>query len=489
MNAIVKHQRHRPPITGLGEEPMGLAAVGIQHTGIIGCAGLFGTLVGWSIGGPAIAAWWAGMCLNDFFYAARQEKGQPTPLALPEPEDETPDPAPTQAWQPPVPQGWEPYRAPMPAQVPTIAPQASATQVVEWKPKEFNLVTEIAENLSSMLIIGSPGAGKGMLMANAVREVAKCHPEIKLVGLDTKGDPKETGYWNSFHTVHRINHLAMPSQDLLAWFQERMEEIRDTDGPTLFVLDEWNAVIQRIKNISPQVARDFSSQVTGISSSGQSRRLYLWGMGQTPQASSLAVDGGTRCVFKPIAIVDGRQMAMVEQFLRTSFVPNPPGGLAEIQSICQQSPVQRAVFWNDQWYPMPSLPNHSGYDRDTLTHMAPASPAIIPAHMPQKSALEQTIENLGALDDKVLAQLMIEFLRWIQKMGDGCELSTSLICLSPWAISWARGDGGRPIMFKNRSAKTITPILETIARMTGFIEKRGEKTWIVNLKGRVSGNR
>ncbi len=39
---------------------------------------------------------------------------------------------------------------------------------------------------------------------------------------------------------------------------------------------------------------------------------------------------------------------------------------AQIQSLCQKSPVGRAIFYGglNEWFPMPKLPNYSGFDRD-----------------------------------------------------------------------------------------------------------------------------
>jgi len=355
---------------------------------------------------------------------------------------------------------------PQPAVIRTAPPGAGG---------QWDVVGDLSANLKSTLIIGVPGAGKGMLLSHLVRRVKQDHPEIKIVGIDPKADPKETGYWTEgFDEAFRSNSGQMDDIEFTAWIQDCVEYFKSMRPENkLLVIDEWSVVCRRWSTFDKKGFDSFINYLTFIGSSGDSRREYLIGVGQVPNAGDMGMSGGIRGIFKPIGILSNHDRRAVEAFCSTRFTTLPPGGQAELLSIMDRSPVGRAIFsWqHGEWRPMPRLENLCGYDRDSRTFTQQAQQvnggtavitappravaATSSAPLPTFPAIEGAITRLHGEGKSIAAEL----LEWLLEQGQGATFTTQAVMGGAWAKRWA--DRGK---LSDRSKATILGILRQVEK-------------------------
>ena len=230
-----------------------------------------------------------------------------------------------------------------------------------------DFVSELASTPKTIMCVGVPGAGKGMLLANFIRALKAKHPNIWVLGVDPKADPQEVGYWSQgFDKAIRFNNENLDAENVLDAIERCIEKFKAYDGPKLLVLDEMTVICRRCKSADKKRYQEIVDYLISICSSGDSRQIYFWGMGQSANAEDYGFSGGIRSIFKPIAIVSKTDIAASKQLLLTKFVPTDEGA-TEIIKMMDYSPVGRAIYWypEGRWYPMPKLHNYSGYNRDT----------------------------------------------------------------------------------------------------------------------------
>ncbi|MGD1852755.1 MAG: hypothetical protein ACFB2W_00750 [Leptolyngbyaceae cyanobacterium] len=238
-------------------------------------------------------------------------------------------------------------------------PQKYAEQLPDF-------IDELSSSPKTVMCVGVPGAGKGMLMANYTRAVKQKYPDLWIMGVDPKADPKEAGYLSQgFDKPIRFNNEKLDAEHVLDAVERCIEAFKAHEGPKLLVLDEMTVICRRCKSADKKRYQEIVDYLISICSSGDSRQIYFWGMGQSANAEDYGFSGGIRSIFKPVAIVSKTDIAASKQLLLTKFVPTDEGA-AEIIKMMDYSPVGRAIYWypEGRWYPMPELHNYSGYDRD-----------------------------------------------------------------------------------------------------------------------------
>jgi hypothetical protein len=249
----------------------------------------------------------------------------------------------------------------------------------------YDVAKDLGENPQSAIIAGVPGAGKGMITSNALRALKAKSPEIKIMVIDPKADPKEKAYWEGVCDVYRPRAFGAPTatpEDNTEWLLLRINEFKEMKGPKLLVLDEGLMVCQTLKLaklFDYQTTPDgkekavpidafgiFKNFLTYISSLGDSSDVWLWLVTQVINAGDLGISGGMRSIFRAIGIVSPKNRHAVNTFFATGFVPYPPGGLPGAYRLMDESPVGRAFYDGklDKWMSMPELTNHSGWNRD-----------------------------------------------------------------------------------------------------------------------------
>ena len=135
--------------------------------------------------------------------------------------------------------------------------------------------------------------------------------------------------------------------------------------------------------------------IAHISNMGDSAESWLWFITQMVNVADLGISGGFRSIFRAIAVVAPKNINAVNAFLATTFVPMPSEGMEEIMSLMKQSSVNRAFYdgKSNQWYLMPELENHSGYDRDSRTHLNGKLLPVTPQETNPRDSLEKLFQD------------------------------------------------------------------------------------------------
>ena len=282
------------------------------------------------------------------------------------------------------------------------------TPEVETAIDTYDLAKDMGEHPQTALIVGVPGAGKGMLFSNALRYAKAKYPNLQILGVDPKNDPKETGYWErGFNVVYRQRMDHMQPDAAVAWIERCLAAFAQLPTPKLLLLDEGALVNQYFKLSSDKQAFSrLQAFITALISSGDSRGEYLWFVSQMANCNELGYSGGFRSLFRAVAIASTRNLNATNALLNTKFVPLPPGGIDDVMKLIAQSPVQRAFFdgKTNRWYTMAALPNHSERDRDNDSLLRSQESSTTP-ELPEPpkegvlSAIAKTVRRQLAAED------------------------------------------------------------------------------------------
>ena len=254
------------------------------------------------------------------------------------------------------------------------APSMSVVNGVETiAPRD--IATDLGNNPQSALIFGTPGAGKGMNISNAIRTLRAKLPNVTVMMVDPKGDKKEIGYWESQVDIFESRALLKSSPRSSAeWMLRCVEKFSQIDGPKLLVWDELFASITVLKGQNVPKGEDafpclteFQQFISLNLSLGPSSGIWVWGMSQSANLSDLGLTSGGLSTTRIIALVSPDNTGAVEGYLATKAITAPKGGMDTIDRLMEESPVGRACYdgKTKRWYPMARLENHSGFDRDS----------------------------------------------------------------------------------------------------------------------------
>ena len=258
--------------------------------------------------------------------------------------------------------------------VAAAAPSMSVVNGVETiAPRD--IATDLGNNPQSALVFGTPGAGKGMNISNAIRTLRAKLPNVTVMMVDPKGDKKERGYWESQVDIFESRSLLKSSPRSSAeWMMRCIEKFQDIDGPKLLVWDELFASITVLKgqNIPKgedafPCLTDFQQFISLNLSLGPSSGTWVWGMSQSANLSDLGLTSGGLSTTRIIALISPDNVGAVEGYLATKAITAPKGGMETLDRMMEQSPVGRACYdgKTKRWYPTARLENHSGFDRDS----------------------------------------------------------------------------------------------------------------------------
>ena len=267
------------------------------------------------------------------------------------------------------------------------APSMSVVNGVETiAPRD--IATDLGNNPQSALIFGTPGAGKGMNISNAIRTLRAKLPNVTVMMVDPKGDKKEIGYWQSQVDIFESRALLKSSPRSSAeWMLRCVEKFSQIDGPKLLVWDELFASITVLKGQNVPKGEDafpcltdFQQFISLNLSLGPSSGIWVWGMSQSANLSDLGLTSGGLSTTRIIALVSPDNTGAVEGYLATKAITAPKGGMDTIDRLMKESPVGRACYdgKTKRWYPMARLENHSGFDRDSADWNNLAAPSSVP---------------------------------------------------------------------------------------------------------------
>ena len=327
-----------------GSEPVFLGRLTTDRSiiAVVSLLGGFIAMAGLGIPGALLVA---GMAINDLSYAGKVEGEDDQPIVTTE-DNGTID---------------------VQAETVLEAAKPSMQHIVSpvWNPAQ-----DLGENPQSALIVGVPGAGKGVLVSNAVRVLKAKVPNLKVFVIDPKASPKERGYWESIADDYRcfsLKNCEDPDEGA-AWLIRCMTAFRQMPGPKLCIFDELMTAATELELADSKMKAlpKLKKFVVGLVGQGDSEAEWIWCMTQSPQVKDLGFSGGVRGNLRVIGLVSPKNMTAVEMLVSTQLIPKPDGGMDELRSIMASSPVGRAFFDGKiaRWLPMPRLENHSGFDRD-----------------------------------------------------------------------------------------------------------------------------
>lgn len=243
----------------------------------------------------------------------------------------------------------------------------------------FDIAKSLAQSIQSTLIVGQPGAGKGLVIAHATKWVKRYHPECEIWAIDPKSDESEASRWiNCDHVLNVPIAPFTPAEDMkriksdidlfIAAFQE-------SDAPMkLIVFDEALAVKEKTGVWFKGLMAGFNA----LCSMGRSRKQYGWLVSQSPNTEDFGISGGTRNVYRRVLLLSQDNQGLIAN--RSTFFSGEPtkSVLAETGRVAFDSMI-------NGWVSVPTYP-------DTI------QPAVSPKKQEEKSR-RQSLESLMQSDE------------------------------------------------------------------------------------------
>lgn len=166
------------------------------------------------------------------------------------------------------------------------------------------IARSLAEKLQSTLIVGQPGAGKGLTIAYATRWVKQLHPACEIWAIDPKADPTEAAYWEVCDRVLKCPIRPFTTDEEIEQVKNAISQfIEEFQGSTasmkLLIFDEALAVKEKTKGWFKGLMAGFNA----LCSMGRSRKEYGWLVSQSPNADDYGISGGTRNVYRRVLLV------------------------------------------------------------------------------------------------------------------------------------------------------------------------------------------
>ncbi|MBD1841836.1 hypothetical protein H6F89_00095 [Cyanobacteria bacterium FACHB-63] len=209
--------------------------------------------------------------------------------------------------------------APMPQSLPEPAKyqpgpntQLSAISVPAQSAQAEDIARSLAEHLQSTLIVGQPGAGKGLTIAYATRWIKKLHPECQIWAIDPKSDPSEADYWTVCDRVLNCPIRPFtPAEDMEA-IQAQIDafiaEFQGSYAPMkLLIFDEALAVKEKTGKWFKGLMAGFNA----LCSMGRSSKQYGWLVSQSPNTDDFGISGGTRNVYRRVLLLARSNLGLI----------------------------------------------------------------------------------------------------------------------------------------------------------------------------------
>jgi hypothetical protein len=193
-----------------------------------------------------------------------------------------------------------------------IAVPSVAASPVKTETNTETIATSLAVKLQSTLIVGQPGAGKGLLLAMALREVKRLHPDVQIWAIDPKVAQSEAWRWEVCDRYLPIKIPAFCSpeaiKDITRVCDEFVREFADIDAPKLLVFDEALAVREK----APTWFKGLMAGFNALCSMGRESRSYGWLVSQSPNTDDFGISGGVRNVYRRILILDKSNLGLLD---------------------------------------------------------------------------------------------------------------------------------------------------------------------------------
>jgi hypothetical protein len=167
-----------------------------------------------------------------------------------------------------------------------------------------------ANPLQPVLIVGSPGSGKGMFASAALADAVSKGAEVWVI--DPKSDRKEAGYWAGVSRHYLLDpavndDIGAQTLSILAEFGKRQynrkNELEPDDKPLILFIDEVNTVAANMTTAELAV---FGKRVVTLAGQGRSQNVAVWLGAQAVILEMLGIKGeSNRDIFSQVVCVNG----------------------------------------------------------------------------------------------------------------------------------------------------------------------------------------
>jgi hypothetical protein len=160
--------------------------------------------------------------------------------------------------------------------IPRLVSERPSTQLIKFDEQVPNLPFEFSRSLKNSLIVGVPGAGKGIFVTNALEHIKQDNKhQVTIFYIDPKNDPNETKYFSGrVDYLFRQDLMTCDAADAYKWLQNCIQKFDEFDaglGYKLLVFDELNLVTKTLKRIEGGLGW-LEGKLTG-----EQRDLVRWG--------------------------------------------------------------------------------------------------------------------------------------------------------------------------------------------------------------------
>jgi hypothetical protein len=250
-----------------------------------------------------------------------------------------------------------------PQKVFTLSPQATTDSTTFAINNNIDIVGQLTSRIGNALLIGTPGSGKGMLLANCIRAAKAKHPDLKVFVIDPKADPDEQGYWEGAADVLKSYACERAEPEKVVNFLEKSfkeyYEYWEQHKRVLLILDEGTLIGSKAKTAKSDAVKNF---VIAIASAGDSQGRNIWLTSLSPFVGDLGINLNASSQLTAVAIV--REVGVLRQWSKASTIEKAEP--VAIQALIDESECKRAVYSGvtGQWHSMPTLHNYSAKNRD-----------------------------------------------------------------------------------------------------------------------------
>ncbi|MBD1857439.1 MULTISPECIES: hypothetical protein [Leptolyngbya] len=186
-----------------------------------------------------------------------------------------------------------------------------------------DIAKSLAEHLQSTLIVGQPGAGKGLTIAYATRWIKQLHPDCQIWAIDPKSDPTEADYWKRCDRLLKCPIRPFTPTEDMEGIQDAIDnfiaEFQNSRAPMkLLIFDEALAVKEKTGKWFKGLMAGFNA----LCSMGRSSKQYGWLVSQSPNTDDFGISGGTRNVYRRVLLLAKSNQGLIAN--RSTFFSGEP---------------------------------------------------------------------------------------------------------------------------------------------------------------------
>jgi hypothetical protein len=276
-----------------------------------------------------------------------------------------------------------PQQAPIPKEItpiiesePTVDPWADVDTVEMFDRRVVSNTKdqffEIVNRNNSFFVVGSKGAGKGIVTSNILHHKLAQYPNAIALVLDPKADEKEDGYHDHPRIIrHKFRGIHLDRAGWCEMVVEYMAEARHMigqvdvrKGKRLFlVADELLGLKTNLDRVTFDELKTFFSN--GISM-GDSEGIHAIAITQSFNAGDSFDSDELLKNLCLIGVFTKDDYARAKKIVNYGKVNLDSFSVGDFQNMVTQSDVNRVLTVGGVFMAAPKLKNYSGHDRDAL---------------------------------------------------------------------------------------------------------------------------